>query len=252
MDFDTLASYKLNQFDYAITTAAAYQSKPPPNMERVAEEGDYVLWRRVAETPRSRILEEENSGPGNPGSALDCTIAGGPGERAGEATVLPSPVLSAPEAWKGTDRVEDAAGGQENAFLAPATATQTLDLPPGTWALSVQYHSQAELRIGPADRMTSFELPPSLDGMYLTSPGRGAFWPAGAIEVMPGQGRVRIEVTAAEPTDLQDALGVERRVWLGALAAAPEPLDATDELQIGDACGEYVDRFTLRRPGRDG
>jgi hypothetical protein len=252
MDFDTLAPYKLNQFDYAITTAAAYQSTPPPNMERVAEEGDYVLWRRVAETPRSRILEEENSGPGNPGAPFDCAIEGGPSERQGEATALREPALGSPEGWQGPERVEDAAGGQENAFLAPATATQTLDLPPGMWALSIQYHSQAELTIGAADRMTSFELPPSLDGMYLTSPGRGAFWPAGAIEVMPGQGRVRIEVTAAEPTDLQDALGVERRVWLGALAATPEPLEATDELQIGDACGDYVDRFALRRPGKDG
>jgi hypothetical protein len=252
MDFDTLASYKLNQFDYAITTAAAYQSTPPPNMERVAEEGDYVLWRRMAETPRSRILEEENSGPGNPGALFDCSIEGGPSEREGEATALGEPALGSPEGWQGPERVEDAAGGQENAFLAPATATQTLDLPPGTWALSIQYHSQVGLRIGASDRMTAFELPPSLDGMYLTSPGRGAFWPAGAIEVMPGQEPVRIEVTAAEPTDLQDALGVERRVWLGALAATPEPLDATDELQIGDACGDYVDRFTLRRPGKDG
>jgi hypothetical protein len=252
MDFDTLASYKLNQFDYAITTAAAYQSTPPPNMERVAEGGDYVLWRRVEDTARSRILEGEDSGPGNPGASLDCKIEGGPAEREGEATVLEEPVLGSPEAWKGPERVEEAAGGQENAFLAPATAVQTLELEPGRWALSLQYHSQAELQVGTSDSMTSFDLPPSLDGMYLTSAGRGAFWPAGTIEVAPGQGPVKVEVTAAEPNDLQQALGVERRVWLGALAATPEPVGATEELPIGDACGDYLDRFTLIRPGKSG
>jgi hypothetical protein len=252
MDFDTLESYKLDQFDYAITTAAAYQSTPPPGMEEVTVDGDYVLWHRVDGVPRSRILDGEDSGPGNPGAPLDCTIGGGPSEREGEATVLEDPVLAAPEAWKGPERVDDAAGGQENAFLAPATATLKLELAPGTWALSLQYHSQVALKIGASDRMTRFELPPSLDGMYLTSAGRGAFWPAGSIEVMPGQGPVRIEVTAAEPNDLQDALGVERRVWLGALAATPEPVTAMDEVPIGDACGEYVDRFTLRRPGKSG
>jgi hypothetical protein len=252
MDFDTLESYKLDQFDYAITTAAAYQSTPPPGMEEVTVDGDYVLWHRVDSVPRSRILDGEDSGPGNPGAPLDCTIGGGPSEREGEATVLEDPVLAAPEAWKGPERVDDAAGGQENAFLAPATATLKLELAPGTWALSLQYHSQVALKIGASDRMTRFELPPSLDGMYLTSAGRGAFWPAGSIEVMPGQGPVRIEVTAAEPNDLQDALGVERRVWLGALAATPEPVTAMDEVPIGDACGEYVDRFTLRRPGKSG
>jgi hypothetical protein len=63
---------------------------------------------------------------------------------------------------------------------------------------------------------------------------------------------VRIEVTAAEPNDLQDALGVERKVWLGAIAATREPVIATDEMPIGDACGDYVDRFTLSRPGKTG
>jgi hypothetical protein len=252
MDFDTLASYKLDQFDYAITTAAAYQSTPPPNMERIAEEGNYVLWRRVEDTARSRILEGEDSGPGNPGAILDCTIQGGPSHREGEATVLEEPVLGSPEAWEGPERVDDAAGGQENAFLAPATASQTLELGPGSWALSLQYHSQAELQVGTSDSMTSFELPPSLDGMYLTSAGRGAFWPAGSIEVAAGQGPVRVEVTAVAPNDLQDGLGVERRVWLGALAATPEPAAGTDEVPIGDACGDYLDRFTLSRPGRSG
>jgi hypothetical protein len=254
MDFDTLASYKLDQFDYAITTAAAYQSSPPPNMSLVDQEGDYLLWKRDGETPRSRILDGEDAGPGNPGAVFDCTIEGGPSEREGGATVLPEPVLGAPERWRGPQRVEDAAGGQEKAFLAPATATQTLELPPGRWALSLQYHSQAELHVGiekdGALTAVAPTLPPSLDGMYLTAAGRGAFWPAGLLEIKPGEGPVTIEVGAGVLSDLQDALGVERRVWLGNLAATP--VAAPGQVPIGDACGDYLDRFTLRRPGRSG
>ena len=53
VDFDNVESRKLDQFRYAITTAAAYQSAPPPNFTEVAEDGDYVLWRRQGETPNA-------------------------------------------------------------------------------------------------------------------------------------------------------------------------------------------------------
>jgi hypothetical protein len=253
MDFDTLASYKLDQFDYAITTAAAYQSSPPPNMTLVAQEGDYVLWGRGDETPRNRILDGEDGGPGNPGAVLDCAIEGGPSERDGEATVRQQPVLAAPEGWTGPERVSDAAGGQENAFVAPAAATQLIELEPGTWELSLQYHSQVPLKVGVLEEhsvLSPVELPASLDGMYLTSAGRGAFWPAGEVEVEPGDGPLTIQVFATEPTGLQDALGVERRVWLGNLAATP--VADPQQAPIADACGSYVDRFTLSRPGKSG
>ncbi len=51
MDFDTLSPSKLDNYDFAITTAAAYASTPPPSFEEVAREGDYVLWERTGETP---------------------------------------------------------------------------------------------------------------------------------------------------------------------------------------------------------
>ncbi|HYH62444.1 MAG TPA: hypothetical protein VD766_11315, partial [Solirubrobacterales bacterium] len=40
MDFDTLSPSKLDRYDYAITTAAAYASTPPASFEEVAREGD--------------------------------------------------------------------------------------------------------------------------------------------------------------------------------------------------------------------
>ena len=99
-----------------------------------------------------------------------------------------------------------------------ARATQSLDLGPGRWRLSLQYHSQTPLTVSAPG--STVELPPSLDGMYLTHKGQGAFWPAGELRVRDG-GPVTVTVTvdAARPSGLQRDLGVERRVWLGTLAA---------------------------------
>ncbi len=85
------------------------------------------------------------------------------------------------------------------------------------------------------------ELPPSLEGFYLTGAGRGAFWPAGELETEGGTAEIEIE--AAAPSGFQDALGVERKAWVGTLALADKisvPLVALDE-----ACGEYVDHYFL-------
>ena len=86
------------------------------------------------------------------------------------------------------------------------------------------------------------ELPPSLEGMYLSGAGRGAFWPAGEFD---GSGSATVTVRATEPSGLQEALGVERRVWLGDLAASP--VADPRPVPIEDACGDYVDHFTLER-----
>src|SRR5204862_256370 len=81
-DFDTLDPGQLDKFDYAITTSAAFQSTAPANFEPVLRDGDYVLWKRKGQTPRSRVLDDED---GDPGATLDC--GGGPPERTGTATV---------------------------------------------------------------------------------------------------------------------------------------------------------------------
>ena len=57
MDLDTLAPRRLDEFDYAITTRAAYQSTPPPNFETVVRTPSYVLWRRSGPTPPLRVIE---------------------------------------------------------------------------------------------------------------------------------------------------------------------------------------------------
>ena len=229
MDLDTLPPRRLDEFDYAITTRAGYQSTAPPNFETALKTPSYVLWRRSGATPPLRVIDKD----GTPGRILDCTSAEGRrlAARPGAATVIGEPVTGDPGAWS-----------RDSPFDAPQSATQTLDLGPGRWRLSLQYHSQAPLTVRAPG--SSVELPPSLDGMYLTHQGQGAFWPAGALRVRGG-GPVPVTVEAARPSQLQRDLGVERRVWLGGLAATRP---GAKRVPLRDACGRYVDHYvTFRR-----
>ncbi len=222
MDFDTLSPSKLDNYDFAITTAAAYASTPPPSFEEVAREGDYVLWERTGDTPPTRVFEEA----GDPGVLLEC---GGGDINRGIATVLDTPATVDQGDW------EPAA-----TFDAPGSAEVEIDAPAGEWALSLQYHSQSPLTVS-VDGAEVAELPPSLEGFYLTGAGRGAFWPAG--EAVTDGGPVEIEISADEPSALQRALGVERTSWLGTVA-----LTSQAEPRISaEACDEYVDHFEIDR-----
>jgi hypothetical protein len=84
--------------------------------------------------------------------------------------------------------------------------------------------------------------------MYIDGAGRGAFWPAGELEAAD-RGPVGVEVRAEAPSGLQEALGVERRVWLGELAAssAADPVSRT----VRGSCDAYVDHFRFLRGGGD-
>ena len=129
MDFDTLSPSKLDNYDFAITTAAAYASTPPPSFEEVAREGEYVLWERTGDTPPTRVFEEA----GDPGVLLEC---GGGDINRGIATVLDTPATVDQGDW------EPAA-----TFDAPGSAEVEIDAPAGEWALSLQYHSQSPLNV---------------------------------------------------------------------------------------------------------
>jgi hypothetical protein len=56
---------------------------------------------------------------------------------------------------------------------------------------------------------------------------------------------VTINVRAAEPPGVADALGAERRAWLGEIAATRNA--AQSEIPLADACGRYLDRYALER-----
>ena len=241
-DFDSLAPGQLDKFDYAITTAAAYQSTPPPNWEQVAQEGEYVLWERDGETPRSKVLDDED---GNPGATFPCQAER---QRPGEAVVLATPEFVDYTSWKTPASPDATVAGQARGWQAPGEATTNLELPePGRYRLSLQYHSQVPLTVL-VDGEQVAELPASLEGMYLSGAGRGAFWPAG--DLSADAGRHEVAVRAAEPNGLADALGARRLVWLGDLAATPTEEPRT--LALAAACGDYVDHYAYDKNGGGG
>jgi hypothetical protein len=186
-----------------------------------------VLWRRTGMTPPLQVIDKD----GTPGRVLDCSA--GAGRRIsngkGIATTLPKPVVA------------DVPWSRTSPFDAPGTATQQLTLAPGRWRLSLQYHSQVPLTVtGPGG--LDVDLPPSLDGMYLTHQAQGSFWAAGVLRVAR-RGPVTITISAARPSGLQRLLGVRRQVWLGPLAAS-RPGSA--KRALGSACGAFLDHFTHR------
>lgn len=227
LDFDTLESRKLNRQEYVVTTTAAYQSTPPPNWVEVAREGDYVLWARRGKGPEYEILPDEG---GDPGALLRCVDTPAPFT---PTTVLDQPVVGEQEAW-----------GVTFPAAAPARFAQELEVPAGGREISLQYHSQVPLTVS-VDGEELAELPPSLEGFYLVGAGRGAFWAAGEFDA-PG-GPVEVSVAPAEPSGLQDLLGVERRVWLGRVALTSATPPGTRS--FSRSCGEYVDHYERPAPG---
>ena len=259
LDFDTVEPARLDRFSYAITTDAAYASTPPPNWERVDEQGDWVLWRRSGRSPAQETLAEGGASgrlldcaPGDDGAAAADAIAAEAGSvleseprpvseaarriaAGGErrrAITLPQPLVAYRSGW-----------GRKSPFEAPGNASRTIELEPGEWDLSLQYASQTALLIDVEGARTS--LPASLSGMYLTEKGGGSFWDVGRITV-EGEGPqdVRISVASDSPSGLAGLVGARRLTWLGDVAATPasEPR----ELALERACGTYVDHFDPR------
>jgi hypothetical protein len=117
-------------------------------------------------------------------------------------------------------------------------ASIELQLPPGQWELSLQYHSPVGIELeGPG---LAEELPASLDGMFAFAPGEGPFWPAGSIEDADGDA-LTITVRQQPLSGLQELFGVERTTWLGTLAATRP--DRPADVPLTEACGQYVDWF---------
>ena len=235
VDFDNLEPSRLEDFRFAITTAAGYQSTPPPSFTEVARRGDYVLWKRKGDVARTNVLPDES---GDPGAELACGTEDADAvlARGGSALVLEEPVVGEHDEWQ-----------LEPAFDAPGIATQELAASPGRFALSLQYHSQVPLTVR-VDGEVVAEMPPSLEGFYLVGAGRGAFWPAG---IGHADGRaVKVEVEAQEASSFQRTLGVKRKVWLGSVALTSTQPPAV--MPLADACGEYVDRYLPTGKGGPG
>jgi hypothetical protein len=142
IDFDSFNRGTLDRFPYVITSRGAWNSQNPPNFRRIAKTPSFILWERTGPTPHGRhvLLEGTEAGARAHCNSPEVRILLGSGGRAslfGETQVGTKPKWS------------------NGSILGTGESTsQTLDLPKGTWDLSLQYFAPFAL---------SITAPPQLD-----------------------------------------------------------------------------------------
>ncbi len=228
-DFDSVTPATLDRFPFVITTRAGYASGPPPTFMPVRKTPDFVLWKRTGPAGPRRVLDEGD----HPGVTLDCS--GGrrrlPGR--GEATVFAkTPVVGG--TWSPGPTVD-----------AGSPVTQTLELPAGSWEISIQYDATQPLLVSAPG--FSAKLPANLDYR-----GSVPYFPVGRLVVRHAS-PVRFTVAVQSPPFLGRVLGTKAEAHLGAIAASPAgtggpmPGEAERRLRLARACGRYVDWFETSR-----
>ena len=242
LDFDSIAPATLDVVTWVLTTKAAYRSEPPPNLELVESTDSYELWQRTGPTPfNTRVFGEE----ARPGKVLKCSAEDLQIARrrrvATKATVFePTPVIGKRRDWEPSNN------------LRPGdSVSQTLELPPGDWQLSLQYQSPIgglKLEV----KGQTLELPAAMDGAIPYRFGEGPFWPVG--KVQSDGAPLELTVRAEDASTLQKLLGVDRAAFVGNVVATR--IDPYVTVPFSRACGEYVDHFwvpkdkVLKKPGR--
>ncbi len=228
IDFDSFSRGTLDRFPYVITGRAAWNSQAPENFERVMATPSYVLWKRTGPTPEDRhvLLEGTEAGALASCAAPEVRILlASPGR----ASLFPDATIGPKSAW----REESVLGGGES-------ASQTLDLPAGSWNLSLQYFSPFELTLSaPGFRMP---LIAALDGQRpntISLGNNGQFWPAGRYESDGGE--ARFTISTAEAAGLQKLSGYDGKAYVGELVAVPaEPHRI---VPLSAACGSWIDWY---------
>ena len=228
IDFDSFSEETLDTFPYVVTSRAAWNSKPPPNFKRVAETPSYVLWERAGATPEDRhvLLEGVEAGAfaGCDSPEIRLLLA-----NPGRASLFPDAVIGPKGGW------------EEGSVLATgAAASQTLELPAGSWNLSLQYFSPLELTLS----APGFEehLIPALDGQRpntISLANNGQFWPAGRFQ--SDGGPTEFTVAAAEPSALQELTGWDGKAYVGELVAVPA--EPHREVALSEACDSWIDSY---------
>ncbi len=229
IDFDSFSFGTLNHTPYVITSAAAWDSKPPPNFRRVSRTPSYILWKQFAETPINRNTFLEG---GEAAAKVDCVapetkifVAG-----KGIAWLFPDPVIGGIETWSNGDRPG----------LGDETS-QTFTLPKGTWRLSLQYFSPVDLTLG----APGFEqvLPAALDGerpSTISLKNSGQYWPAGQFTQSVG-GPVTFTIKVAGRSAIQKLSGFSGSAHLSRLVAVPNKPDSV--VRLGNTCGRWIDHY---------
>ena len=214
LDFDSVSSSSLDQFDYVITSNTAYASQPPTNFRLVASSRLYQLWRRTGPTVPRDSLDPS----GAPGAVLNCRTAAGRALRrtAGEASIMPTPVTV-----PGTGLVPGGA------------ASLSLPLPKGQWELSIQYVSNFTLRLSAQGHQWTM---PALLGL----PG-GQFFAVGRVQGNGVSAPVTLRATLDKPSMFTGNGGLQYASFV-TIAATRVP-DVRQLVPLSQACGRYVDWY---------
>ena len=256
IDFDSVPFDVLNQYPYAVTTSAVYQSQAPPGWTLAASNASYRLWKRTGRSPNVAILAEE----ARPGRIFRCKTAkfrrileGG-----GQAVVWPRPVIAKRLYWKAgaaggavaEGGVSAGKGAPLDNNLAPGeTASQTITLRPGQWKLSIQYVSPVTGIVVRAPGVAT-RLPAGMDAAIPYRPDQGPYWTAG--KVTSRGGPITVSVQADDVNLLQKVLGVDAPAVIGNLTAVMRTGFRT--LPTASACAHYVDHVVggnvASRPGQ--
>ncbi len=231
IDFDSFNRGTLNRFTYVITSRGAWNSQAPPNFKRIAKTPDFVLWERTGQTPRNHhvLLEGAQAGARAHCNSPEVRIlleSGGRASLFGETTIGTKPE------WSDGSTLENG-----------ETTSQSLELPKGTWNLSLQYFSPFALSLTAPG--FSEELIPALDGQRpsaISLNNNGQFWPAGKFQ-SPG-GKVEFTVHAAPADWLQSLTGWQAKAYIGDLVATRAEPHRT--VPLSKACGGWIDWYEGR------
>jgi hypothetical protein len=246
IDFDSVPATVLNDFPYAVTTSAIYQSQAPPGWTLAQSTPSYRLWRRTGTTPPIANLYEE----ARPGRVLRCNrpklaafLSSG-----GEAlTWQPRTVIAKRLYWKaGGHGGELGEGGVAAAKSAPIdnelspgqTASQQVLLPPGKWEFSLQYVSPVTGVTVKAPGL-DVHMPAGVDAAIPYRPDQGPYWPVG--EVTSSGGPVTVSVTADDVNWFQSLIGVDAPAVVGNLTAVNP--DGFKLVPTAAACRLFVDHL---------
>lgn len=213
-DFDSIESSQLDGFSYVITTNTPFASQPPANFQLVKALPLFQLWRRSGSTEPRLSLDAGDA----PGAVLDCHTAQGARlrRRTGVAALMGPPIVS----------------GGLPALGPNSHATALLQLPRGTWDLSLEYTSPETLKLAAAGG--SWELPAN-------TARPGPYFYFGTIYSSGGRRPMQVQIYETHPSRFTSPADVAS---ISNVAATAHP-DMRTLVPLARACGRYVDWYRL-------
>ncbi|HUB99858.1 MAG TPA: hypothetical protein VMS11_08540 [Solirubrobacterales bacterium] len=231
IDFDSFNRSTLDRFPYVVTSRAAWNSQAPPNFKRIAATPSFVLWERTGSAPENRhvLLEGTEAGALADCAAPEIRILLG---NSGRASLFPRAVIGSKAAWN------------EGSVLGTGAETsQELNLPAGSWNLSIQYFAPFDLTLSAPG--FEEELAAALDGQRpntISLGNNGQYWPAGRFESEGGE--TRFTLRSADASGLQSLTGYDGKAYVGELVAVPAK--PHHEVALSEACGGWIDWYSSK------